>query len=135
GDRGGVVVGGVVAAVLAVLDIACGFTRRYLLAVVATELETNMRDDLYAHLQRLDVGFHDRWQSGQLLSRATTDLAIVRRFIGFGAIFFVLIGIQVVGIFVVLLTLHVGLTLLTFVATLPVVLLCRKFERDYHEIV
>src|SRR5204862_1907441 len=135
GDRRGIVMWGLFAAVLAVLDIALGYIRRYLLAVIATELETNLRDDLYAHLQRLDVGFHDRWQSGQLLSRATTDLAIVRRFIGFGAIFFVLIGIQVAAIFGVLLTLHVGLTLLTFVATLPVVLLCRKFERDYHEIV
>ena len=135
GDRRGIVMWGLVAAVLAVLDIAMGFARRYLLAVVATELETQLRDDLYAHLQRLDVGFHDRWQSGQLLSRATTDLGIVRRFIGFGAVFFVLIGIQVVAIFAVLLTLHVGLALLTFVATIPVVLLCRRFERDYHAIV
>src|SRR5205823_895108 len=135
GDRGGIVMWGVVAAVLAVLDIGIGFARRYLLAVVATELETHLRDDLYAHLQRLDVGFHDRWQSGQLLSRATTDLAIVRRFIGFGAVFFVLIGIQVAAIFGVLLTLHVGLALLTFVAAAPVLMLCRKFERDYHEVV
>ena len=135
GDRGGIVMWGAVAAVLAVLDIGIGFARRYLLAVVATELETHLRDDLYAHLQRLDVGFHDRWQSGQLLSRATTDLAIVRRFIGFGAVFFVLIGIQVAAIFGVLLTLHVGLALLTFVAAVPVLLLCRKFERDYHEVV
>ncbi len=135
GDRGGIVMWGVVALVLALLDIAMGFARRYLLAVVATELETKLRDELYAHLQRLDVGFHDRWQSGQLLSRATSDLAIVRRFIGFGAVFFVLIGIQVAAIFGVLLTLHVGLALLTFAATIPVVLLCRKFERDYHVIV
>src|SRR4051812_6461637 len=139
-DRRGIVMWGVLAAVLAVLDIGCGFTRRYLLAVVATELEPHMRDDLYAHLQRLDVGFHDRWQSGQLLSRATTDLAIVRRFIGFGAIFFVLIGIQVIGIFAVLLTLHIPLALLTFVAAGPVLVLCRRFEgghpqnvRDIHE--
>src|SRR5204862_5309107 len=116
GDRGGVVVGGVVAAVLAVLDIGIGFARRYLLAVVATELETVLRDDLYAHLQRLDVGFHDRWHSGQLLSRATTDLAIVRRFLGFGAVFFVLISVQVAAIFAVLLVLDVPLALLTFAA-------------------
>ena len=135
GDRRGIVIWGLVAALLAVLDIGMGFARRYLLAVVATELETQLRDDLYAHLQRLDVGFHDRWQSGQLLSRATSDLAIVRRFIGFGAVFFVLIGIQVVAIFAVLLTLHVGLALLTFVATVPVVLLCRRFFHDYHAIV
>ena len=48
-----------------------------------------MRDDLYAHLQRLDAGFHDSWQSGQLLSRATTDLSAIRRFAGFGTIFLI----------------------------------------------
>ena len=62
----------------------------------------SLRDDLYAQLQRLDVGFHDRWQSGQLLSRAMTDLSVIRRFVGFGAIFFVLILVQVAAIFGVL---------------------------------
>src|SRR2546423_216336 len=113
-DRRGIGLWGLGAGVLALLDIVMGFARRYLLAVVATELETQLRDDLYAHLQRLDVGFHDRWQSGQLLSRATTDLSIVRRFIGFGAVFFVLIGVQVLAIFAVLVTFHLGLALLTF---------------------
>ena len=65
-----------------------------------------MRNDLYAQLQRLDVGFHDRWQSGQLLSRAMTDLSVIRRFVGFGAIFFILIVVQVLAIFGVLLALH-----------------------------
>jgi ATP-binding cassette subfamily B protein len=135
GDRGGIIAWAAVAAALAVLDLFMGFARRYLLAVVATELETSLRDDLYAHLQRLDVGFHDRWQSGQLLSRATTDLAIIRRFIGFGAVFFVLITFMVVAIFGVLLTLHVGLAFLTFGATIPVLVLCSRFERRYHDIV
>ena len=135
GDRRGIVMWGAFAGVLAVLDISMSFTRRYLLAIVATELETHLRDDLYAHLQKLDVGFHDRWQSGQLLSRATSDLAIVRRFIGFGAIFFVLIGIQVVAIFGILLTLHIWLAFLTFAAAVPVLVLCRRFERAYHAVV
>ena len=121
--------------VLAAVEVGLNFTRRIMLATVATELETHLRDDLYAHLQKLDVGFHDRWQSGQLLSRATTDLSIVRRFIGFGAVFFVLIGVQVTAIFTVLLVLDVPLALLTFAAAVPVVLLCRRFERAYYDIV
>lgn len=135
GDRGGIVRWCALAGGLAVIEMLLAFTRRTLLAILATRLETDLRNDLYAQMQRLDLGFHDRWQSGQLLSRAMTDLAIVRRFIGFGAVFFVLISVQVVAIFGVLLTLHVGLALLTFVAAVPIVLLCRKFEREYHEIV
>ena len=52
-------------------------------------MERTMRDDLYEHLQRLEPGFHDAWQSGQLLSRATTDLSAIRRFAGFGVVFFI----------------------------------------------
>jgi ATP-binding cassette subfamily B protein len=135
GDRAGIVRWCLLAAGLAVVELALAFGRRHLLAVVATELETGLRDDLYAHLQRLDVGFHDRWHSGQLLSRATSDLSIVRRFVGFGAVFFVLIMIQVSAVFAVLLFLDVPLALLTFAAAVPVVILCRRFERAYYEIV
>jgi ATP-binding cassette subfamily B protein len=120
---------------LAIVEMSLNHMRRVQLAIVSTEIETAMRNDLYAQMQRLDLGFHDRWQSGQLLSRSMTDLAIVRRFIGFGAVFFVLIALQVLAIFGVLLTLHVWLTLLTFVAGVPVVMLCSKFQREYHEIV
>ena len=135
GDRAGIVRWCFIAAGLAGVEIVLAFTRRMLLATVATELETSLRDDLYAHLQRLDVGFHDRWQSGQLLSRATSDLSIVRRFVGFGAVFFVLIMVQVSAIFAVLLVLDVPLALVTFAAAIPVVILCRRFERAYYDIV
>ena len=135
GDRAGIVRWCALAGVLSLVELFLSHTRRTLLAIIATNLETTMRDDLYAQMQALDVGFHDRWQSGQLLSRMMTDLAIIRRFLGFGAVFFVLISVQVIGIFAVLLTLHVPLTLLTFVAGIPVVLLCGRFEREYHAIV
>lgn len=134
-DRAGIVRWAMFAMSLAIVEMSLNHVRRSQLAVVSTDLETALRDDLYRQMQRLDVGFHDRWQSGQLLSRSMTDLAIVRRFIGFGALFFVLISVQVIGIFAVLLSLHVWLTLLTFVAAVPVVLLCSKFQREYHEIV
>lgn len=135
GDRAGIARWVGVVAVLAVIELGLSGTRRTLLALISTGLETRMRDDLYAQLQRLDVGFHDRWQSGQLLSRAMTDLAIIRRFVGFGAVFFVLILVQVLAIFAVLLTLHAPLAVLTFAAAVPVVVLCRRFEHRYHAVV
>lgn len=135
GDRAGVVRWAAVAAGIALVEVFLAFSRRYLLTLVSTGLETELRDDLYAQLQRLDVGFHDKWQSGQLLSRAMTDLSIMRRFVGFGAIFFVLITVQVVAIFGILLTLDVALALLTFVAAIPVVWLCHRFEQRYMKIV
>lgn len=135
GDKAAILRWCLVAVALAVVDALLTFARRIWLAIVATEMETHLRDDLYDHLQALDVGFHDRWQSGQLLSRATSDLAIVRRFVGFGAVFFVLISVMVTAIFAILLVLYWPLALLTFAAAIPVVVLCRKFERDYYEVV
>ena len=59
--------------------------RRWVHGNAVASMEKTIRDDLYEHLQRLDPAFHDEWQSGQLLSRATTDLGSIRRFAGFGA--------------------------------------------------
>jgi ATP-binding cassette subfamily B protein len=135
GDTGGVVRWAAVAGGIALSELFLAFGRRYCLTLIATGLETRLRDDLYAHLQRLDVAFHDRWQSGQLLSRAMTDLSVMRRFVGFGAVFFVIIAIQVLGIFTVLVLTHVGLALVTFGAAVPVLVLCRRFGSRYQRIV
>ena len=71
------------------------FLRRWVQSRAVPGMETAMRHDLYARLQRLDDGFHGQWQSGQLLSRATTDLSAIRRFAGFGLLFLVINILQV----------------------------------------
>ena len=76
GDRQGIVAWAGLMAAIALVEVFLAFGRRMLLTVLSTGFETSLRDDLYAQLQRLDVGFHDRWQSGQLLSRAMTDLSL-----------------------------------------------------------
>jgi ATP-binding cassette subfamily B protein len=96
---------------LAALGLGAGqallnFTRRWIQARAVTGMEQAMRDDLYAHLQRLDPGFHDEWQSGQLLSRATTDLSTIRRFAGFGTVFLVTNVVTFTVVLVLLLRLN-----------------------------
>src|SRR5215468_10899953 len=70
---------GLAATALGVIEALLNLLRRWVQARAVTGMEMAMRDDLYAHLQRLQPGFHDEWQSGQLLSRATTDLSATRR--------------------------------------------------------
>lgn len=62
GDRDAVLGWALLVAGIALVEVFLAFGRRYLLTVLSTGLETKIRDDLYAQLQRLDVGFHDRWQ-------------------------------------------------------------------------
>jgi ATP-binding cassette subfamily B protein len=107
------------------------FIRRYAMASAALGLETDMRRDLFAHVQRLPVAFHDRWPSGQLLSRLTTDLSTIRRFIGFGFVFLIANSATAVVVLGLLLHIHLVLGLFALAAMTPLVLVTRRFELRY----
>ena len=61
--------------------------RRLIAGEVSLGVEVDLRNTLYGHLQRLELGFFDRQQTGQLMSRATVDLQSVRFFLGYGLVF------------------------------------------------
>jgi len=69
------------------------------------------------------------------LSRANSDISLIRRFAAFGAIFLVIVIFEVIAIFALLLHLDVRLGLLTIATAVPVLILCRRFERRYHAVV
>lgn len=120
-----------VALLLGIAEAVLFFARRYAMASAALGVETDARQELFGHLQRLPVAFHDRWPSGQLLSRATTDLSTIRRFIGFGFVF--LIANSMTAIVVVILLLHIQplLGLFVLLGLAPLLVLTRKFELRY----
>ncbi len=122
---------GLAATGLGATQAALNFTRRWVQARAVTGMEQAMRNDVYAHLQRLHVAFHDEWQSGQLLSRATTDLSAIRRFAGFGIVFFITNVVQFVTVVALLIHLNWWLGLITGAIFLPVVAACTWFERLY----
>ena len=105
--------------------------RRWIQSGAVANIEKSIRDDLYAHLQRLQASFHDKWQSGQLLSRATTDLSSIRRFAGFGLIFLVTNIMTFVAVVALLIHLNWWLGLITGVVFAPVLPVCFRFEKRY----
>jgi ATP-binding cassette, subfamily B, bacterial len=119
------------ATALGVLQAGMNFFRRWAVAGATVGMEKTIRDDLYHHLQRLEPGFHDSWQSGQLLSRATTDLSTIRRFAGFGVVFFITNTWTFVLIVALLIQMNWWLGLVTGGVFLPVTLLCLRFEKRY----
>jgi ATP-binding cassette subfamily B protein len=131
GDARGLLPLGLAAIALGVTQAVLNLYRRWLQASAVTGMERAMRDSLYAHLQRLHAGFHDEWQSGQLLSRATTDLSAIRRFAGFGTIFFITNVATFLAVIALLIRLNWWLGLLTGSVFLPVVAICTRFERRY----
>jgi ATP-binding cassette subfamily B protein len=117
--------------VIGLLEFVFIFLRRNYSGVVSLHMETDLRNDFYAHLQSLQVAFHDNWQSGQLLSRAIADVATVRRFVSFGLIWF----LQTIVTFVVVLALMVSLdwelALVVVVCMLPIAYFSNKFHDTY----
>jgi ATP-binding cassette subfamily B protein len=105
--------------------------RRWIQSRAVADIEKSIRDDLYAHLQRLQASFHDNWQSGQLLSRATTDLSSIRRFAGFGLIFMVTNVMTFIAVVTLLINLNWWLGLVTGLVFTPVLPVCLRFEKRY----
>src|SRR5438874_3482579 len=129
--RSGIVVLAALALGFGVVESAMAFLRRYVLTFASLGLETRLRDALYAHLQRLPVAFHDGWQSGQLLSRATSDIAAVRRFVGFGLVFLVVNTATFAVVMALLVRLSPLLALMTSVGLVPVAVLSARFHHAY----
>jgi ATP-binding cassette, subfamily B, bacterial len=121
----------IAAVVLGSIQAGLNFFRRWSLSSAVAGMEKVVRDDLYHHLQRLEPAFHDEWQSGQLLSRMTNDLATIRRFAGFGVVFFITNTWTFLLIIALLIRMNWWLGLLTGCLFLPVAVLCLRFEKRY----
>ncbi len=87
GDRHALAGIAIAIAVAAMLRLALTVGRRLIAGRVSLGVEYDLRNGLYGHLQSLELGFFDRQQTGQLMSRATVDLQSVRFFLGYGLIF------------------------------------------------
>ncbi|KAB8164610.1 ATP-binding cassette domain-containing protein [Streptomyces sp. 3MP-14] len=131
GDTGGVWWGGVVLLLVGLTEAALFGLRRWLVARPLARVEANMRDAIYRHLQRLPVTFHDRWPTGQLLSRATGDLQLLRMFLAFGLTFLIVNSTTILIGFGVLLVQDWTLGLVLVLPVVPLIVLCALFERRF----
>jgi ATP-binding cassette subfamily B protein len=117
--------------IMGILEAAMVLLRRWLVLTPGTFVEAGLRSTLYAKLQDLPVSFHDRWPSGQLLSRATQDLSLIRRWLSFGVVLLVANGITIIAGLVILFTFHWLLGLIFFVISVPIWIQGYRFEAKY----
>ncbi|HET8795804.1 MAG TPA: ABC transporter ATP-binding protein [Arthrobacter sp.] len=116
---------------LGVLEAVFIALRRQFVIVPATTVENQMRVSLYRHVQSMTVAFHDRWGSGQLLSRAMTDLNLMRRWLAFGMIMLVVVALTIlIGITLMLVTSWM-LGLIFLAASIPIVVYGFRFRTHY----
>ena len=119
---------------IGLLEFVFVYLRRNYSGVVSLRMETDLRNDFYAHLQSLQVSFHDNWQSGQLLSRAVSDIATVRRFVSFGLIWFLQTIVTFAVVFVLMLELDWKLAIVVTIFMLPIAYFSNKFHDKYKPI-
>ena len=85
-DRGGLELLAIAMVGAGVLRLVFSVLRRIISGRVSLAVEYDLRNGIYGHLQALELGFFDRQQTGQLMSRATVDLQSIRFFLGYGLV-------------------------------------------------
>ncbi len=113
---------------LRIIDTAANYYMTSVGHIMGTKIETDMRRDLFAHLQKLSFSYYDNTKVGTLMSRMTTDLFDVTEFAHHCPEEFLIAGIKIIGAFVLLCTIHIPLTLIVF-SVIPIILIVSMFFR------
>ena len=112
--------------VLRVIDTAANFYMASIGHVMGAKIETDMRRDMFNHLQNLSYSFYDNTKVGQLMSRITNDLFEVTEFAHHCPEEFFIAGIKIIAAFVILSQYSFWLTLIVF-SVIPVMLFVLQF--------
>ena len=118
-------------AIALVVLVRWGLTywRRMIAGRVSLGIEYDLRERLYGHLQRLELGFFDHQQTGQLMSRATVDLQAVRFFLGYGLVFILQSALTIVLAGVAMIVINPELGLIALVPVPFVVVIAQRYGR------
>ncbi|MEJ7785085.1 MAG: ABC transporter ATP-binding protein [Solirubrobacteraceae bacterium] len=129
GDSADVTTLAVAIAVAGVLRLALTVARRLIAGRVSLGIELDLRERVYGHLLGLEMGFFDRQQTGQLMSRATVDLQSVRFFLGYGLIFMVQSALTILLAAAAMIVLDPGLAGLSLIPVPFVVFVAARYGR------
>ena len=114
----------------AILRLGLTMVRRVVAGKVSLAVEFDLRQQIYGHLMRLELGFFDTQQTGQLMSRATVDLGAIRFFLGYGLIFFSQSLLTVLLAGTVMFFINPWLTVIALLPTPLVVLTAVRYSRQ-----
>ena len=120
-------------AILAAVSIARGifnFTQNFWGEQSSQGVAFDMRNELFAKIQGLSFSYHDQNHTGQLMTRATNDVELVRQFIGQGLFQLLNSVVMVIGSAWVLLAMNWRLGLATLLIIPPLVVILTNFARN-----
>lgn len=117
---------GVLYLILRLLDAAANFYMQNTGHVMGAKIETDMRRDLFTHLQKLSFSYFSSHKIGQIMSRITSDLFDITEFAHHGPEEFFIAGLKISVSFIILLGVNPLLTCIVF-AILPFIFIFVKF--------
>jgi ATP-binding cassette subfamily B protein len=109
------------------------FLTRWILIGVSREIEFDLRNDLFTHLERLSYSFYQRTRTGDIMARATNDLNAVRMLAGPGIMYTANTVVFTAGALVFMLSISPRLTLFAFLPLPVVSIVVQYFGRKIHE--
>ena len=112
-----------------ILRLGLTVVRRLIAGKVSLAVEFDLRERMYEQLQRLELGFFDSQQTGQLMSRATVDLQSIRFFLGYGLIFLTQNLLTIVLASALMIALEPWLALLALLPVPFVVVTAMRFSK------
>ncbi len=130
-DFGQLAWGAALILVLGLLEAVMVWLRRWFVLAPSTSVEFDMRTSFYERLQQLPVAFHDRWQSGQLLSRMMQDISMLRRWLAFGVVLLVVNVLTIIVGLALLFRWHWALGVTFLVVSAPLWYAGYRFEKSY----
>ncbi|MEU1972215.1 ABC transporter ATP-binding protein [Microbacterium sp. NPDC019599] len=131
GDFAQIAWGAALVLALGLAEAGLVWARRWFVLTPATRVEYTLRTRIYEHLQRLPVAFHDRWQSGQLLSRMMQDIGLIRRWLAFGLILLLVNVLTIIVGSLILFRWHWLLGTIFLACSLPLWYAGYRFEKRY----
>lgn len=120
---------GGVMVLLVLIEMGCNYFMVYYGHMMGVRMEANMRRDIFEHYQKLSFTFFDNRKVGELLSRITSDLFEITELLHHGPEDILISIIKLVGAFVILITINVPLTLVTFICIPFMLVLAIYFNR------
>ena len=119
---------GLLYVILRIIDTGANFYMAANGHIMGTKIETDMRHDLFSHLQKLSFSYYDNTKIGTLMSRMTSDLFDITEFAHHCPEEYFISGIKIICSFIILSTINLPLTLIIF-SSIPLIVLSLAFFR------
>lgn len=118
---------------LRLVDAGANFFMASIGHIMGTKIETDMRSDMFAHLQKLSFNYFDNTKVGQIMTRITTDLFDITEFAHHCPEEFFIAAIKIIGSFIILCGVNVWLTVIVFAVVPPMVAVAIYFNHKMKE--